>query len=154
MKPKENEFCEFYCLTENPREAAFKAGYRLFPEKKGLALLRNAAVRNRITELKKEGKNSAKEDFKTGLRRIAFGSYADAVKLMFFDAPDEQKIEELDLFNSAEIKRPKGGGLEIKFFDRLKALEKLSQLEEDSEDASFSPFYEALKKGADALEEG
>lgn len=34
MKPKENEFCEFYCLTENPREAAFKAGYRLFPEKK------------------------------------------------------------------------------------------------------------------------
>ena len=29
MKPKENEFCEFYCLTENPREAAFKAGYRL-----------------------------------------------------------------------------------------------------------------------------
>ncbi len=32
MKPKENEFCEFYCLTENPREAAFKAGYRLFPE--------------------------------------------------------------------------------------------------------------------------
>ena len=85
MKPKENEFCEFYCLTENPREAAFKAGYRLFPEKKGLALLRNAAVRNRIAELKKEGKNSAKEDFKTGLRRIAFGSYADAVKLMFFD---------------------------------------------------------------------
>ena len=88
------------------------------------------------------------------LRRIAFGSYADAVKLMFFDAPDEQKIEELDLFNIAEIKRPKGGGLEIKFFDRLKALEKLSQLEEGSEDASFSPFYEALKKGAEALEEG
>ncbi len=73
---------------------------------------------------------------------------------MFFDAPDEQKIEELDLFNIAEIKRPKGGGLEIKFFDRLKALEKLSQLEEGSEDASFSPFYEALKKGAEALEEG
>lgn len=56
MKPKENEFCEFYCLTENPREAAFKAGYRLFPEKKGLALLRDAAVRNRIAELKKRDK--------------------------------------------------------------------------------------------------
>lgn len=151
MKPKEKEFCEFYCLTENPREAAFKAGYKLFPEKKALALLRSEAVKNYIAKLKKEGQNSAKEDFKTGLRRIAFGSYADAVKLIFSETPDVSQIEELDLFNIAEIKRPKGGGLEIKFLDRFKALEKLSQIEERSEDASFSPFYEALKSGADAL---
>ena len=153
MKPKEKEFCELFCQTANPREAAFRAGYKLFPEKKALALLESEEIQSRIRQIR-EKRFSEKDDFKAGLRRIAFGSIADAVKLMFFDAPDEQKIEELDLFNIAEIKRPKGGGLEIKFFDRLKALEKLSQLEEGSEDASFSPFYEALKKGAEALEEG
>ena len=44
--------------------------------------------------------------------------------------------------------------MEIKFFDRLKALEKLSQLEQSSESAVLPPFYEALKKGAEALKEG
>ena len=31
----------------------------------------------------------------------------------------------MDLFLVSEIKRPKDGSMEIKFFDRLKALEKL-----------------------------
>ena len=150
MKPKENEFCELFCLTANPREAAFRAGYKLFPEKKALQLLRSSAVRKRIEELKAE-QTGAKEDFKTGLRRIAFGSVADAVKLMLAENVTEQEIEGLDLFNVAEIKRPKGGGMEIKFFDRFKALERLSQLEQSSDAAAFSPFYQALKTGAEAL---
>ena len=41
--------------------------------------------------------------------------------------------------------------MEIKFFDRFKALERLSQLEQSSDAAAFSPFYQALKKGAEAL---
>ena len=45
---------------------------------------------------------------------------------------------------------PKGGGTEIKFFDRIKALERLADIG-DGSDRSLSPFVEALKKGAERL---
>ena len=48
MKPKEKEFCELFCQTANPREAAFRAGYKLFPEKKALALLESEEIQSRI----------------------------------------------------------------------------------------------------------
>ena len=153
MKPKEKEFCELFCQTANPREAAFRAGYKLFPDKKALALLESEEIQSRIRQIR-EKRFSEKDDFKAGLRRIAFGSIADAVKLMLADSITDREIEGLDLFGISEIKRQKGGGMEIKFFDRLKALEKLSQLEQSSESAVLPPFYEALKKGAEALKEG
>ena len=63
-----------------------------------------------------------------------------------------EEIEKLDLFNVSEIKRPKGGGLEIKFFDRLKALEKLAALG-GAEENSQSSFIKALSEGARLLSE-
>ena len=72
-----------------------------------------------------------------GLKRLAFGSCTDAVYLVFADElPPPAVIEGLDLFNVSEIKRVKGGGVEIKLFDRLKALEKLSELENSFNDRS------------------
>ena len=88
-----------------------------------------------------------------GLMRLAFGSVADAMKLMLCeDAMTSEDIEKLDLFNVSEIKRPKGGGLEIKFFDRLKALEKLAALG-GGEENSQSSFIKALSEGARLLSE-
>ena len=75
-------------------------------------------------------KKSIRQEYTEGLRRLAFGEIQDAVRLLY--APEEQilpALGEMDLFNISEIKRPKGGGMEIKFFDRLKALEKLQALE-------------------------
>ena len=45
----------------------------------------------------------------------------------------------MDLFPITEIKRPRTGGIEMKFCDRLKALEKLAQLEaqETQENGDF-----------------
>ncbi len=88
-----------------------------------------------------------------GLRRLAFGEITDAVSLLF---ESEEKILEtlpqLNLFNVSEIKRPKGGGMEIKFFDRLKALDKLREvISADSEKSSVS-FYDALEKSASGAE--
>ena len=40
--------------------------------------------------------------------------------------------------------------MEIKFFDRLKALEKLEVMSSNKEN-HITPFYEALKMGADVL---
>ena len=41
------------------------------------------------------------------------------------EPPEDSEIDRLNLFNVSEIKRVKGGGLELKFFDRQKALEKM-----------------------------
>ena len=48
-----------------------------------------------------------------------------AISLLFMENPSVDKLKTMDLFSVAEIKRPKDGAMEIKFFDRLKALEKL-----------------------------
>ena len=42
--------------------------------------------------------------------------------------------------------------MEIKFFDRLQALECLERSEQ-GENAGLSPFYQALERGAQALED-
>ena len=54
MKPKEKEFCELFCQTANPREAAFRAGYKLFPEKKALALLESEEIQSRIRQIREK----------------------------------------------------------------------------------------------------
>ena len=86
-----------------------------------------------------------------GLRRLAFGEITDAVSLLF--EPEEkilQKLNTLDLFNVSEIKRPKGGGMEIKFFDRLKAIDKIREMVNEQTDKSPTSFYEALEKSTQA----
>lgn len=86
-----------------------------------------------------------------GLRRLAFGEITDAVTLLF--EPEESiisRLPQLDLFNVSEIKRAKGGGMEIKFFDRLKAIDRLREMTEPSRADKPTSFYEALEKSASA----
>ena len=93
-------------------------------------------------------KKSAKEEVREGLRRLAFGEIKDAVTLLFADENEiMEKLPDLDLFCVSEIKRPKGGGMEIKFFDRIKALERLRDTEHDAPVQPLS-FYKALEEGA------
>ena len=87
-----------------------------------------------------------------GLRRLAFGDIRDAVTLLYESEENIINIlPELDLFNISEIKRPKGGGMEIKFFDRLKAIEKLNEMAQESDITSPVSFYTALERSAEAL---
>lgn len=86
-----------------------------------------------------------------GLRRLAFGEIKDAIVLLYESEENIiNALPQLDLYNVSEIKRPKGGGMEIKFFDRLKALEKLREIaiENDTSSSNQTSFYEALEKGA------
>lgn len=147
---REELFCRIYASCRNAREAAFKAGYKVCPEAAARKLLARSAIRERTEKIKKETVISS-EEVRAGLHRIAFSSSADAVKLIFSENAENIDIEELDLFNVSEIKRQKGGGLEIKFFDRIKALEKLGEISEQSAENSSSPFYEALEKSAASL---
>ncbi len=91
-------------------------------------------------------KKTAQEEVRDGLRRLAFGEIHDAVLLLFADEKEILgKLDELDLFNISEIKRPKGGGMEIKFFDRIRALEKLKDSDNETP-AQPLGFYRALEE--------
>ena len=61
-----------------------------------------------------------------GLKKLAFGKVNDAVTLVFSDdMPPPEILAKMQLFNVSSVKRVKGGGVEVQFFDRQKALEKL-----------------------------
>ena len=145
-KKDERLFCRFYRLRRNHREAAALCGYR-DPEKTGLKLLYSKRLRRELAG----GDNAVTSaEVADGLRRIAFGGVSDAVRLLYSDGLPED-IDSMDLFCVAELKRPKGGGMEIKFFDRIKALEQLKDISRGLSDGSVEPFYRALELSAKGL---
>lgn len=93
-------------------------------------------------------KKNLKQEINDGLRQLAFGDVKDCIYLLFAGEEDIlTSLPKLNLMNISEIKRPKGGGMEIKFFDRIKALERLGTAERESMDEPLS-FYSALQQGA------
>ncbi len=151
LTEKERLFCTYFALGGDARGCAARAGYSVSPARQGAKLLARSDIRAEISRIEKE--RNGFSDVEKGLSRLAFGSVADAMKLMLCeDTMTAEEIEKLDLFNVSEIKRPKGGGLEIKFFDRLKALDKLSQCTAGEEN-SESSFIKALSQGARLLSE-
>lgn len=139
---KEMLFCLHYAEDRNGRIAAAKAGYAS-PLHSAVRLLRREEIRQTIAE-NTPMPPSAADEVLLGYRKLAFGSGADALRLLFSSAPSETDFDALDLFNVAEIKRPKDGALEIKFFDRLKALEHLQSACSRTQSDSAMPFLQAL----------
>lgn len=84
-----------------------------------------------------------------GYQKLAFGNIDDAVSLLYMENPSRAELSKMDLFLVSEIKRPKDGSMEIKFFDRLKALEKLESRQE--EDNSVQNLFDAIEQGAKAV---
>lgn len=129
MKDIENRkklFCCYFVKLGNIREAALKAGYP--PETAmldGIECMRLASCQKLISKLYSALSFNI-SGIMSGLERLAFGNSNDAVFLAFSeDMPSSEIISRLDLFNISEIKKIKGGGVEIKLFDRQKALEKM-----------------------------
>lgn len=116
-KTQLNNFCCNYVMLGNAEESAIRAG---LPHEtalsEGIELLKTEECRELIAQLREllnDGGSVA-----AGLRRLAFGSCSDAVYLVFADElPPVDVIGKLDLFNVSEIKRVKGGGVEVKLFD-------------------------------------
>ncbi len=151
LSQKEQLFCTIYSKTRNAKEAAARAGYTMFLERTAEKLLEKPQIKAEIKRRDKE-KQATKTEVYAGLKRLAFGSGNDAIKLLYsLDELDEEQINSLDLFNVSDIKKPKGGGVEIKFFDRQKALEKLFLICCEQEEDEITPFYEALEKSAKAI---
>ncbi|MBQ8784260.1 MAG: terminase small subunit [Clostridia bacterium] len=150
LKPKEKLFCIYYCQYRSGISAAALAGYP-FAKSASAKLLARKDIRNEIERLDSDSAVTEHE-ISGGYRLLAFGDCSDAFRLLFCDeVPDENELEKMNLLNISEIKRPKNGGIEIKFFDRLKALEKLSELSPASEDNSALPFYDVIERSAAAM---
>lgn len=146
LTKKEIEFCRWYVRLRNPRESALRSGFTILPEQRALSLLSKKSIRQKIAELEKENSADSKL-ISAGLQRLAFGSITDAVKLILSTSDNTSPdIDSLDLFNVSEIKFTSGKGMEIKFFDRLKALEKLSDLSTDDDNDGMLSFYQAIEK--------
>ena len=152
LTEKEKLFCAYYSDSRNARSAAARAGYGLLSQRNGLKLIRRKDIRTEIERIDKT-KLVSSEEIAAGYRQLAFGSVADVLKIIYAEeTPKIAELEKLDLFNVSEIKRPKGGGIEIKFFDRMKALEHLEAMNGSAgEEDSALPFYAALEKSASAL---
>lgn len=111
-------------------------------------LLANDLVKKEIKRLDKTDEQTLAY-VKTGLSRLAFGQINDVAALVFADQPDSELVANADLFNVSELKRVKGGGVEVKFFDRQKALEKLFELDPDlREHTKAEQFLNAMRDSA------
>lgn len=151
LTEKEKLFCAYYADGGDARGCAARAGYSVMPQRSAAKLLAREDIREEIERNGKEKRTALTVE--RGLMRLAFGSVTDALKLMLCEETmSAEEIEKLDLFNVSDIKRPKGGGLKIKFFDRIKALERLEKLGATEENEQSS-FIKALSEGAKMLAE-
>ncbi len=148
LSEKEELFCSYLGLGLSPREAAAKCGYH-FPERSAIKLLSKKEI---ISAIKKnEPKAPTATEIIAGLRRLSFGSIADVIRLITAEDLRALNPDELELSSISELKFTKNGGIEVKFFDRLKALEALSSFSKEQDRPDIS-FFEALDKSAAELE--
>lgn len=151
MEKQETLFCSHYLRCRNVREAAAFAG---LPggEEEGYRLLRRKPVRQRLSQSLPE---PLLELSQAGLKRLAFGSNADGIRLAL-SSPEQALalLEGWDLYGVSALKRSKDGSLEVQFYSRFQALELLCRLGQEQEQAKDGlSFCRALENAAGEEEE-
>lgn len=141
------EFCAAYLRTMDPEQAAEAAG-----REDGFAALALKSVRRRLEKMREAAAGELRrEDALRRLAQLAFGRANDAARLAL--APKEVDPEALDLSAVAEIKVTDKGGVEVKLVDRVRALETLCGLLEESGGGGAEELYRALEDAAGQLED-
>lgn len=150
LTKKERLFCRGFAMTGDGVSAARMAGYT-DPQDSYITLLAREDIAEEIRRTAKASRELMRSVAVSGLWRLAFGDISDAVSLCFERQEAYRRIGELDLYNVAEIKSH-DKGIEIKFFDRIKALDKLCEiLHSEGEGHSPTGLIEALAEGARSL---
>ena len=80
------------------------------------------------------------------IRKLAESRVNDAVRLAFLSEEELGELAKLDLSAVAEFKRSSNGPVEVKFIDRLAALQWL--MDRAEEDPKAQRLYEALEGAA------
>ena len=91
---------------------------------------------------------NSREEVLRKIEGLAMGRVNDAIRLAFLKEGELEEIGDLDLSAVTEFKRNSNGTVEIKFVDRLAALQWLS--ERVGEDPRAERWYEALEKGSES----
>ena len=109
MTGREKKFCSLFLGSGNSELAAEKAGYTGDCEQKGEELICRPEISAELERLSRLREKSLANMAAAGYQRLAFGSICDAISLLYKSDPSKEDLE----------------GMDLKFFDRLKALEKL-----------------------------
>ncbi len=144
-------FCCWFVKLGNVSEAAVCAG---FPKEtaleEGLRILRRKKYRTLVNQMCAMFSGHVRDQVMSGLERLAFGEVSDAVRLVLAEeCPAEEEMRRMNLFNLSEIKRVKGGGVEIKIFDRQKALEKMMEFAGNADQRAAARSLLSAIAGAD-----
>ena len=90
---------------------------------------------------------------RAGLERLAFGRSNDAIGLLLAEEPPgAAAVQALDLFPVSSVKRDKNGGMEIHFFDRLKALTALYEYGGDADSKAAAHALLTALSGREAVD--
>ena len=87
------------------------------------------------------------------LKKIALSRPNAAIELAYMDRPERRTIQRLDLSAVSEFKRNSAGAVEIRFIDRVKALQVLCEaLDGGGDGEQTDEFFRALEEagGEDA----
>lgn len=147
MKKRERTFCLLVSQGKPIDKAAHLAGYK--DSLAGASLIARDEITKEIIRILGNRKRLMKSLAYLGYEHLAFGNIDDCISLLSSEDISADRLKNMDLFMISEIKKPKDGAMEIKFFDRLKAMEKLYSSDEGQKECV--PFYEALEKSAMAL---
>ena len=118
---RKKRFCTAYLRTMDAERAAAEAGLE-----NGFELLAEDGVRRQLARLRGTVSGQiCREDAVRRLCELAFGRANDAVRLAMEPGVDPSG---LDLAAVAELKAKPDGTVEVKFIDRIRALETLCEL--------------------------
>lgn len=149
MKTKEKEFCRLMAYRGDAKRAARDAGIKA---DKWQRLLCRSDIAAEIERCAESLRAVYRSTAVCGLYRTALSNPTDALKLLYREDPTDEELESVDLSSVAEIKRTKDKSMEIKFFDRVKAADKLNELLNSSKESSASGgLIEAMRLSAQAL---
>lgn len=145
LSAAERTFLRRYAGTGSLTEALAKSG--------GLGadgpeeLLERPEAKRYLAKCRQSQQKLKIQNARCALARMAFGSVNDAVKLLGREEPlSQEELSGLDLFSVSEIRQVKGGGMEIKFSNRLDAIKLLWELEQqESAGQEMSRFISAVE---------
>lgn len=137
-------FCRTYLRTLSPDAAGRAAG-----RDDGWRLLRDDGITARLEEMRAAGAAQIlREDAIRRLAELAFGRANDAVALALGGPGVRETVAEMDLSAVAEFKVTDKGGVEVKFLDRVRALEALCAALDGRISTGADDFFRALEDSA------
>ena len=135
---QESAFCAAYLRTMDPARAAEESGCA-----DGYFMLRRKTVRERLERMREAAAGQLRrEDVLRRLAELAFGRANDGARLAL--RPGETDLKRLELSAVSELKVT-DKGVEIKFVDRVRALETLWNLLESGGSGGAEELYQALE---------